>query len=81
VEFLKYRDKLTKQIVKVMKYTDIHDFPQLFVLIGDVFPLITTAHTRVYEGNWVVRYDTNRVEFFNCKNGERCFEKQYEVYK
>ena len=76
--YLKYIDRQTNQPVKVMKYTDIRDFNKLKKLIGDVYPTITPAHTRIYQNNWVVRYDSNVVRFINCSTGDECFKKRYE---
>ena len=76
-----YINKDTREQVTAMKYNDIRDFSTLFNLIGDIYPTITPAHTRIYEGNWVVRKSDNSVEYICCAHGEDCFEKKYEIYK
>ena len=79
--FDKYVNRSTREKVTAMKYNNIHDFDKLFQLIGDVYPTITKAHTRVYEGNWVIRHSDNHIEFMCCAHGEKCFENAYEIYK
>ena len=79
--YSKYVNRSTKELVTVMKYSDITDFDKLYNFIGDVYPTLTPAHTRIYEGNWVVRHQDNSVEFICCAHGENCFERAYEPYK
>lgn len=75
-----YRNRKTKQLVQAMKYDSIDDFDSLYDFIGDVIVGLTPAHTRVYEGQWVIRHRTNRVEWVNCYNENNCFERSYELY-
>ena len=80
-KFQKYINRSTKEVVTAMKYTAVSDFNYLKELIGDIYPALTPAHTRIYEGNWIVRKSDNTVEYICCAHGENCFEKKYEVYK
>ena len=81
MEFAKYRDRYTKEVVKVMRYQDINDFPKLSELIGDIYPQLSKAQTRIYEDKWVVRYANNVVKFIDCPNNDDCFNRKYEIYK
>ena len=61
-----------------MLYVSMNDFDTLYEFIGDVFPSLTVAHTRVYENHWVVKHDNGNVDFMCCAHGENCFQKKYE---
>lgn len=81
--FTKYVNKSTREEVTAMKYVDIRDFPLLYELIGDIYPTITPAHTRIWENNWIVRKSDNSIEFICCDHNidADCFEKKYEIYR
>lgn len=78
-----YIDKRTKEKVKVMKYENIYDFDKLKNLIGDVYPNLNKAQTRIWENRWIIRYSDKRIRMIhNCiKNGEYCFSSLYEKYR
>lgn len=76
----KYKERSTGAIVRAFKYTNIDSFDTLRSFIGDIYPTITKAHTRIYEDNWIIRYDDNRVIFISCKPQENCFENRFEVF-
>ena len=79
--FTKYIDKQTKEYVSAFKYEDVRDFAKLQELIGDAYPTLTPAHTRIYENKWVIRYNDGRVRFMQCPSGDLCFHKRFEKYK
>lgn len=81
--FKKYVNRVTNEKVTAMKYTNIEDFPDLYELIGDIYPAINKAHTRIWEGNWIVRKSDNSVEFICCGHPEdsTCFDRKYEIFK
>lgn len=69
------------EVVRALLYQSIDDFETLVDFIGDLYPTLTRAHTRVYENHWIVRHGDNSVEFICCAHGEKCFELAYEPYK
>lgn len=75
-----FKERGTGAIVRALKYTSVDEFDSLKSFIGDIYPTITRAHTRIYEDNWVIRYDDDRVVFVGCKPNENCFEKRFEVH-
>lgn len=79
--FSRYVNRVTRELVTVMKYNDITDFDKLYEFIGDVYPTLTPAHTRIYAGNWVIRHQNNNIQFMCCAHNENCFENMYEIYK
>lgn len=79
--FDRYVSRSTKEVVTVMKYNDINDFDKLVEFIGDVYPTLSKAQTRIFENNWVVRHQNNAVTFMCCAHNEKCFENAYEPYK
>lgn len=79
--FKKYVDRQTKQRVAAFKYIDINDFPRLEQLIGDIYPTLNIAHTRIWEDHWIIRYENGEVKFMKCPEGDLCFNKRFEPYK
>lgn len=77
----KYVNRATREQVTAMKYDSIHDFPLLYEFVKDIYPTITPAHTRIYEGNWIVRTSNNTIEYICCDHGENCFDNKYTLYK
>lgn len=81
ISFKKYIDRKTGQYVAAFKYKDINDFPKLKQLIGDVYPTISEAQTRIYENKWIIRYEDGSVKFMECPSGDLCFNKRFEIYR
>lgn len=77
----KYVNRYTHEVVNAFKYNDINDFDKLYKLVADIHPSITAAHTRVYEGNWVIRHSDDCIEYIYCENDDKCFNNKYEEYK
>lgn len=77
----KYVNRYNKEVVTAFKYNNINDFDTLFQLIGDIHPSITAAHTRIYEGNWIIRHANNHIEYLQCGNDDKCFTAKYDTYK
>lgn len=77
----KYRKRTTGEVVTAMHYESVNDFELLKAFVADVFPSITPAHTRIYEGTWVIRGNDDCVTFMQCSTAANCFEHSYELFK
>lgn len=77
----KYINRINREQVSAIKYDNINDFEKLYTLVGDIYPALSSAHTRVWEGNWIVRKSDNQVEMICCSHpdDDTCFNNKYEL--